>query len=127
MDYVSLIKSWKLNAVIKDRVKDYLVFRNSHQSCSIIKGVLKNFAKFRKNTCARDSIFVIYWIFAPCFLFGPASWLFRKKCLWLWKIGYLGWTMLPFHWKWRTRLLGLKHVVVFFRKTVANSNISINP
>ena len=48
MDYVSLIKSWKLNAVIKDRVKDYLVFGNSHQSCSIIKGVLKNFAKFRK-------------------------------------------------------------------------------
>ena len=31
--------------------------RSSHQGCSIIKGVLRNFAKFARNTCARACFF----------------------------------------------------------------------
>ena len=34
------------------------ISRNSHQRCSVRKGVLKNFAKFTGNTCARISFLI---------------------------------------------------------------------
>ena len=35
-----------------------LLFRSSHQMCSVKKGVLRNFAKFTENTCDRVSFLI---------------------------------------------------------------------
>ena len=35
-----------------------ILFRSSHRKCSIKEGVLKNFAKFKRNTCARVSFLI---------------------------------------------------------------------
>ena len=37
----------------KTNIGDINIVRSCHQRCSVIKGVLRNFTKSQKNTCAR--------------------------------------------------------------------------
>ena len=66
-----MIRSWKCTCPIKLSVYYWTrrYFKSSHQSCSLIKGVLRNFAKFTGNHLCQS-----------LFLITPAT-LFKKR-LW---------------------------------------------
>ena len=51
-------------------------------------------------------IFIIYLILTPCFCFGLLAWLLRT---------------MSFQRKWRTGILGLKHIVFFMTLVVNDS------
>ena len=70
---------WFYDSCFSLRKLSRILFRSSHRKCSIKEGVLKNFAKFKRNTCARVSFLIKLqaWGLRPATLLKVRLW---HKC-----------------------------------------------
>ena len=70
---------WFYDSCFSLRKLSRILFRSSHRKCSIKEGVVKNFAKFKRNTCARVSFLIKLqaWGLRPATLLKVRLW---HKC-----------------------------------------------